>query len=106
MARVGTNSIFNTNERKRARMNGADTISPSIFNFTIGAMLLYGFVINALIVWLGHDFFTSFVAENYPLFIIGYFVLCLAGTVISLKSTKPLISFLGYNLVVTPIGAL
>lgn len=106
MSGARTNSIFNTNERKRARMNGADTVTSSTYNLIIGGMLLYGFIANALIVWLFSDFFTSLAINNYPIFIIGYFVLCLTGTIISLKSQKPIFSFLGYNLVVVPIGAL
>lgn len=106
MARARTNSIFDANERKRARMNGADTVTPSTYNLIIGAMILYGFIVNALIVWLGSDFFTSIATDNYFLFIIGYLVLSIAGTIISLKSQKPIFSFLGYNLVVVPIGAL
>ncbi|MBO5105665.1 MAG: US12 family protein [Clostridia bacterium] len=98
--------LLSSRNRKAARMNGADTITASAYNLLIGGMLLYGFIANALIVWLGGDFFASLASEHYAIFIIGYFVLCLAGTIISLKSQKPLISFLGYNLVVVPIGAL
>jgi FtsH-binding integral membrane protein len=42
-----------------------------------------------------------------PLWIfIGYFVLAIAGIAISARSTNPWISFLGYNLLVLPIGVL
>ena len=35
---------------------------------------------------------------------MGYLICVLAGTYISAKSNEPLISFLGYNLVVVPVG--
>ena len=81
-------------------------LTPSAYNLLIGGVLLYGFIANALVVWIGSDFFTSLASDHYILFIIGYFVLCTAGTVIAVRSTKPVASFLGYNLVVLPIGAL
>lgn len=97
--------FLNTAERKRARMNGADSITPSAYNLIIGGVLLYGFIVNALIVWLLGDSLVYFVANNYLIFLILYFVLCVAGIIISAKSQNPLMSFLGYNLVVVPIGA-
>lgn len=100
------NGLLNSADRKKARMNGADTVSASSYNLIIGGILLYGFLANAVVVWLGSDFFTSLASNHYIFFIIGYFVLCMAGTIISTRSTKPLVSFLGYNLVVLPIGAL
>ncbi len=42
---------------------------------------------------------------NYLIFIIGYMVLAIAGIIITMKSDKPAISFLGYNMVVLPLGA-
>ena len=36
--------------------------------------------------------------------LIGYLVLALGGTILAAKSHKPLISFLGYNMVVLPFG--
>lgn len=98
--------FLNSAERKKARMNGADTVSASSYNLIIGGILLYGFIANAIVVWLGSDFFTSLASDHYIFFIIGYFILCFAGTIITAKSSKPGISFLGYNLVVLPIGAL
>lgn len=99
-------NIFNAQNRKKARMNGVDSITPSAYNLLIGGVLLYGFIANALVVWIGNDFFTSLASDHYILFIIGYFVLCTVGTIITARSTKPAVSFLGYNLVVLPIGAL
>jgi hypothetical protein len=43
---------------------------------------------------------------NPIVLLVGYFVSCLAGSLIVNISKSPLISFLGYNLIVVPIGAL
>lgn len=43
---------------------------------------------------------------NPIVFLIGYFVSCIAGIMMSSKSNNPAISFLGYNLVVILIGML
>lgn len=106
MSRNTNEVIFDTKDRKAERMNFADSIAPATYNLIIGGVLLYGFIVNALIVWLGSDFFHAIASEHYFIFIIGYFILCFAGSAISLKAQKPIISFLGYNLVVVPIGAL
>lgn len=100
-----SNSIFNTANRKKIRMNFADSITASTYNLIIGGVLLYGFIVNALIVWLGSNFFISVASKHYFMFIIGYFILCIVGSAISFKAQNPFISFLGYNLVVVPIGA-
>ena len=86
-------------------MNGADSITPSAYNLLIGGVLLYGFIVNALIVFFGGEALVYYIADHYAGFIILYFILCFAGVFISARSTKPLVSFLGYNLVVVPIGA-
>jgi len=96
--------MTNGNDRKLERLNSGlpDTLSANTYNLVIGGCLLYGFLLNALIVWLCGDFFQEM---NYIVFLIGYFVLAFAGIIISTKSQNPLISFIGYNLVVVPIGA-
>lgn len=99
------NGFFDANARRKARMYGADNVTPSTYNLIIGAVLLYGFVVNALIVWLGGASLVNFITQNYILFLVLYFVMSIAGIIISQKARNPLISFLGYNLVVVPIGA-
>ena len=52
-------------------------------------------------------FTAPLVAKIHPLaFLIGYIVCGIAGVIIAFKSSKPGISFLGYNLIVVPIGVL
>lgn len=94
---------FKSKERKAARTGKPDTISARAYNGIIGATILYGFVVNALMVL----FTAPLVAKIHPLaFLIGYIVSGIAGVIIAFKSSKPGISFLGYNLIVVPIGVL
>lgn len=88
-------------ELKKERFKAIDNLSSSIYNLIIGACLLYGFLVNAIIVATCSQFFTDL---NPLVLIIGYFVLCISGIFMS-RSKSPLVSFLGYNLVVVPIGA-
>ena len=93
-----------TDDRKLDRLNSGlpDTLSKNAYNLVIGGCLLYGFIVNALIVWLCGDLFINM---NYLVFLIGYFVLGFAGIMISTYSKNPVVSFIGYNMVVVPIGA-
>ena len=69
-------------ERKAARAYGADTISRSAYNGIIGLTILYGFVVNALMVMYARPFF-----ESLPIIgvLIGYIVSCILGTIIAFK---------------------
>lgn len=94
---------FNTKERKAARTQVEDSISPRAYNTILGATILYGFLVNALMVL----FAGPLVANLNPIaFLIGYFVCVIAGAILANKSSKPALSFLGYNLIVVPIGVL
>ena len=89
-------------EAKQERFKSLENLSSNTYNLVIGACLLYGFIINALMV----KFLSPMLLGMNPLiFLIGYFVLCFAGIFMS-RSKSPLVSFIGYNLVVVPIGAL
>lgn len=79
-----------------------ERISLGVYNLIIGAALCWGFLLNWMIV-------TSIpyesVASIHPLvFFLGYFVLALSGVAMFNRSTNPLISFVGYNLVIIPFG--
>ncbi len=90
-------------ERKRARMQADfDKLSLRQYNFIIGMVILYGFVLNAIMVYTLSDFFMEM---DPRVLLIGYFVLVLVGAFMT-HSKSPLVSFIGYNFVVVPIGAL
>lgn len=79
----------------------ADEINGMTYNLVIGAVLLWGFIINGVLCTTLLD---TVLELNYWVVLIGYFVLCLAGKIICEKSDNPWISFLGYNMIVVPVG--
>ena len=87
---------------ERASSGLPDTLSNSAYNAIMLGLVLYGFVVNALMV---HLFAPVAYEIDYRVFLIGYFVCVIAGSVCA-ASTKPAMSFLGYNLIVVPIGVL
>lgn len=75
-------------------------ISARVYNLTIGVMLFYGFLVNAIMCMFYTD---VFLAWNPVAIIFGYFISAIVGIVMS-KSDSPILSFIGYNLVVLPVG--
>ena len=99
--------MFNNSKRKEERMHqqladDSKIISAPIYNFVIGMMLLYGFVMNAVLTASAGNIVASI---NPIVFIIIYFVCGIIGSIIVKASHKPIFSFLGYNLIAVPIGA-
>lgn len=71
------------------------------FNLILGGTLLWGFVMNILFC----IFFGRAAAQlPYGVVMIAYVILAFTGIIINTRSTKPIWSFLGYNLVVLPLG--
>ncbi len=78
-----------------------DEISAQTYNMIIGGVLLYGFIINMIMVTCLEDFAMSM---NPIAFMIAYFAMALTGGFMVRKSDNPVISFIGYNLIVVPMG--
>ncbi|MBQ9935605.1 MAG: US12 family protein [Lachnospiraceae bacterium] len=78
-----------------------DEIAPQTYNMIIGGVLLYGFIVNMIMVSCLEDFAMSM---NPIAFLIAYFVMALTGGFMVRKSDNPVISFIGYNLIVIPMG--
>ncbi|MBO5389100.1 MAG: US12 family protein [Lachnospiraceae bacterium] len=78
-----------------------DEISPQTYNLIIGATLLYGFIINLIMISACGDFAMSM---NPIAFLIAYFVMAISGGLMVRKSDNPVVSFIGYNLIVVPLG--
>ena len=76
-------------------------LSLAEFNGLIGLVLAIGFGINVLLVTCCSQYFVDI---NPTVLIIGYLIVSIAGIVISKKSEDPFISFLGYLMVVVPVG--
>ena len=71
------------------------------FNLILGGTLLWGFLMNILFC----IFFREAVAIlPYGAILIAYTVLAFVGIMINTRSAKPIWSFVGYNLVVLPLG--
>lgn len=88
---------------------GTDQISTSRYNLVMGLTVAYGLLMNVLMVLtIAEPVCRLFLQSKgmYIGFIIGYFVCALAGSAIANKSNRPIISFLGYNLIVLPVGIL
>ncbi|MCQ2911847.1 MAG: Bax inhibitor-1 family protein [Clostridia bacterium] len=76
-------------------------LSHSTYNLIIGLTLFWGFFVN--IILLKTCPLLPLQIGEIP-FIIGYFILCISGILMTKLSKKPLISFIGYNMVVVPMG--
>ncbi len=90
--------------RREARMYlspDAEEVDARTYNLVLGGVVIYGLVLNIIMcAALG-----SRMARVNPLgLLIGYFVSCLLGIFMSHKSNNPIVSFIGYNLVVVPCG--
>lgn len=71
------------------------------YNIVIGLILFWGFAINAIMCTFFSD---VFVALNPTVVLIVYFVAAITGICMSQFSDNPIVSFIGYNLVVLPVG--
>jgi FtsH-binding integral membrane protein len=93
--------MIKTGVFQRTQVDGA-ILSPARYNLMIGAVLSWGFWLNWVIVKNVNPVTLSQI--NPFIFFTGYFVSCILGIYLFNKSTKPLVSFIGYNLIVVPFG--
>lgn len=77
-------------------------MSRRTYQIIIGLVVSWGLLVNTLMV--GMIDAESVQSINPWVFFIGYFVCAVAGVFIYNSSDDPLISFIGYNLVVVPFG--
>jgi len=77
-------------------------ISPGRYNLTIGLVLLWGLLINLLIVY---EIPASSIARMGAFaFTLFFFASSFTGVYMFNGSERPIVSFIGYNLVVIPFG--
>ena len=87
--------------RMKAVVDPGEIISDRAYNGTIAVVLLWGLLVNYLLCrFVGTAIFTI----NPIALLVGYVVLAFGGIIIAAKSHSPLVSFLGYNMVVIPFG--
>ncbi len=78
-------------------------ISAHLYNFIIGLTLLWGFTVNyhliqseSLLLWV--------LSLNSWMLLGGYFLSVLIGVSLYSASSNPVLSFIGYNFIVVPMG--
>ncbi len=90
---------------RRARLEAVYTedqiISDRAYNAVMLGVLVWGLLINVLLCYTVGDMYRYI--QPIP-FLILYAVCAIVGILIAGKSHNPLVSFLGYNLVVVPFG--
>ena len=79
-------------------------VSDRVYNGVIGAVLLWGLLINYILCRTVGSYTNLFPNMSPIAFLIGYLVIAIAGMLIAFKAQNPVISFIGYNLVVIPFG--
>ncbi len=87
--------------RLEAEYAPEEIISDRAYNAVMLGVLLWGLLVNVLLCVYASGLMSR---VNPIAFLIGYLVCAFAGIRISAKSRQPLVSFLGYNLVVIPFG--
>ena len=88
-------------ERMRADYSDAKIMSDRGYNLAIGLTVLYGIVMNVILCATVENVYAYI---NPILFLIIYIVCAMAGIFMANKSSNPFISFVGYNLIVIPLG--
>lgn len=78
-----------------------DELTDSQYNMAIGGVLLWGFAVNAVTCTLFKEAVWNW---NPQMILIGYFMSAFIGIMMSAFSKNALVSFIGYNLVVLPVG--
>ncbi|MCM1272947.1 MAG: Bax inhibitor-1 family protein [Clostridium sp.] len=98
---------LNRQERYMERQHfhaGELEISERAYNLIIGGTLLYGFLVNCFMIKFCYGFAVNLIQTSGWLFFGLYFIMCIAGSAMVNRSVNPVVSFIGYNLIVVPLG--
>lgn len=88
------------------RQKEVEQMTARAYNLSIGGVLLWGFIINALMCAFTSELFTN-MYENHPIiFLIAYFVIAIIGIVICHAKMGIGMTFVGYNIIVFAVGTL
>lgn len=105
MAENSVTTYFDSYKKARLESGLQDSITSRRFYVVIFTVLAWGFLVNAAMVYLlGDAMIQAAHAIKWWMLLLAYLVPTFVGIYIAVRSTNPLISFLGYNLVVLPIG--
>lgn len=93
--------------RREARLNavyeGVPRLSDSMYNALMGGVVFYGLALSYALCVIMRPYL-NVLNNNWTIVVILYFLSCIAGVLMSGMSANPIISFIGYNLVVIPVG--
>lgn len=105
MAEATFVDTFNNRKQTRLQSGEADRLSARSYNLALTGLLAYGLLLNAVIVYyFAYPLMNALQGVSPWVLLLGYLVPTLAGIVMAAKSQNPMVSFIGYNLVVLPIG--
>lgn len=105
--RANRNDDYYSHEiRTMYKSHEPEQMTERAYNLTIGGVLLWGFIINALMCMFTGDFFTGLYTAHPILFIIAYFVVAIIGIVVCKSYNGAGMTFLGYNIIVFAVGTL
>lgn len=88
-------------ERLNAYVEPGEIVSDRKYNLTLVGTILYGIIVNIVLCKYVGNIYSII---NPVIFLVLYLVLVFAGSIIAHKSKDPAISFLGYNMIVLPVG--
>ena len=98
---------FNNRKQLRLQSGEADRLSSRSYNLALTGLLAYGLLLNAVMVYyFAEPLRQMLIGVSSWVLLLGYLVPTLIGVLMAAKSTNPMVSFIGYNLVVLPIGVL
>lgn len=80
----------------------AKILSDKIFYCVVAGTLFFGFFVNAITVSLFAD---RIAAWDFRSFTVVYVIMTLVGLFVNALSRNPVVSFIGYCMVILPIGA-
>lgn len=104
-----SNALVNFSTRKQERFESAyaNQISARAYNTIMCGTLMWGFLVNVLMLAYWAEPIMTWASQVNPwVLFLGYAVLAFAGMVISAKSANPVVSFIGFNLLVAPMGVM
>lgn len=97
---------------RMSTLSGVGLLSDSMYNLLIGLMLLWGFLVNYLMTKFAGASIVRYLYMNEEssgtiliVFLLAYFGLCIGGSRL-MRSPNVALDFLGYNMIVIPIGVL
>lgn len=104
-----TSLVQSIENRKQVRLESGleDRMSARSFNLVLCGALVYGLIVNAVMVYFLYAPLQQLAARvGWFGWLLIYTIPSLTGIILSAKSSNPVVSFIGYNLVVLPIGLL